>query len=207
MQDTSGSNPLWTDSQLNDELAAALGWYSQYFPNVVAWQVTSSANQTAVVTGLAVLQAREVTIDGVTVARVPDAATLYEPALRNTPSQSQVQPVTNYGAAASHGQAWALVDGVIMLRYPLSAGRTVAGHVAAAWTLPSDDLTPAGIPDQDVELIVLDACDRLWRSYATDMEKRGMPGARDDAGYRRRADAALRARRGHVKSATITVLQ
>jgi hypothetical protein len=116
-----------------------------------------------------------------------------------------------FGVAATHGQAWAFFDGVVNFRYPLAAGRTVVIHLIAAHALPTDDLTAVSVPDSDVELVVLYACDQLIRSEHTDAVKRGAPGAwadaRPDDGYRERFDAALRMRRAHLVSRTVQALQ
>lgn len=210
VQDT-GSPPLWSDTQLHDALAAGFAAYAQYFPNALTVQVTSSANQTTIALGVAALAVSAVIIDGVTMPQVPDVATLAEPAFRNFVSQTTVQPVLPFGVAATHGQAWAFFDGVVNFRYPLAAGRTLTIHLTTAHVLPADDVTPISVPDSDVELIVLYACDRLIRSAHTDAVKRGAPGAWadawDDSGYMDRFHAALRMRRGHVVSRTMQALQ
>jgi hypothetical protein len=206
-----GSPPLWSDTLLNDALAAAFAAYSQYFPNTLTVSVTSGANQATVAPGSPALGASAVIVDGVAVPQVPDAATLYEPAFRNQVSQTIVQPVMPFGVVATHGQAWAFFDGVVNFRYPIPAGRAVTVRFLAAHALPNDDVTAVTVPDSDGELIVLYACDRLVRSAHTDAVKRGAPGAwadaRDDAGYRDRFHAALRLRRARVVSRVVQVLQ
>jgi hypothetical protein len=210
VQDT-GSPPLWSDTQLNDALAAAFAAYSQYFPDTLTAQVTSGADQTTIALGTAAIAVSAVIVDGVTAPQAPDAATLYEPAFRNQVSQTTVQPVMPFGVAATHGQAWAFFDGVVNFRYPLAVGRVVTVYLTAAHALPSDDLTPVSVPDVDSELIVLYACDRLIRSAHTDAVRRGAPGAwadaRDDSGYLDRFHAALRMRRAHLISRTVQALQ
>ncbi len=210
VQDT-GAPPLWSDTQLNDALAAAFAAYSHYFPDSLTAQVTSAANQATIVLGTAALAVSAVIVDGVTVPQAPDAATLSEPAFRNQISQTTVQPVMPFGVAATHGQAWAFFDEVVNFRYPLAAGRTVVIHLTAAHALPTDDLTSVTVPDSDIELVVLYACDRLIRSAHTDAVKRGAPGAwadaRDDSGYLDRFHAALRMRRAHVVSRSVQALQ
>lgn len=206
-----GAPPLWSDAQLNDDLQAALAAYAQYFPNAVTGTYTSTANQTVVLLGTATLSVAAVVVDGVTLPQVPDQATLYEPAFRNQVSQTVVQPVTPYGAAATHGQAWAFFNQAVNFRYGLAAGRAVSVYSFVAHILPNDDVTPVTVPDADIELPVLYACDRLVRSAHTDAVKRGAPGAwadaRDDGGYLLRYRAALWMRRDHVVSRTVQALQ
>ncbi|GEM_PF-4571532 len=206
-----GSPPLWSDGQLNDDLQAAFEAYSQYFPNAAIATFTSGANQTALLLGTGVLSVSAVVVDGVTLPGVPDQATLYEPAFRNQISQTIVQPVTPYGAAATHGQAWAFWGGSVNFRYGLAAGRAVTVYSNAWHTLPTDDVTAVTIPDVDIELPVLYACDRLVRSAHTDAIKRGAPGvwadAKDDDGYGLRYKTALWMRRDHVVSRTVQALQ
>lgn len=210
MQDTS-SPPLWSDAQLNDDLQAAFQAYSQYFPLATTAAFTSGANQTALLLGGAVLGVSAVVVDGVTVPQVPDQATLYEPAFRNQVSQTVVQPVTPYGAAATHGQAWAFFNQSVNFRYGLTAGRTIAVASLAWHVLPNDDVTAVTIPDADIELPALYACDRLVRSAHTDAVKRGVPGtwadARDDGGYLLRYRSAVWMRRAHIVSRTVQALQ
>lgn len=206
-----GSPPFWSDAQLNDDLQAAFQAYSQYFPNATSAASSSSANQTTVSVGPPALGVSAVVVDGVTLPQVPDAATLYEPAFRNQVSQTVVQPVTPYGAAATHGQAWAFFNLSVNFRYGLAAGRAVTVYYFASHVLPSDDVTNVTIPDADIELPVLYACDRLVRSARTDAVKRGAPGswadARDDGGYQLRYRAALWMRRNHIVSRTVQALQ
>ena len=210
VQDT-GTPPLWTDAQIHDALAAGLQAYSQYFPEARTMQATSSANQTTLVLGTAPVAVTAVTVDGVTVLQVPDAATLYEPAFANFPSQTTVQPVAPFGVAGTHGQAWAFLGGGVTCRYPLPAGRALAVFSTAAYTLPNDDVTPLTIPDGDLEVPVLYACDRLVRSARTDAIKRGAPGAwaegRDDSGYQLRFRTALWMRRRRVVSRIVQAAQ
>ncbi len=210
VQDT-GSPPLWSDTQLNDDLQAAFQAYSQYFPYPTAAAFSSGANQTVLLLGGAVLGVSAVIIDGVTVPQVPDQATLFEPAFRNQVSQTVVQPVTPYGAAATHGQAWAFFDQSVNFRYGLAAGRTITVASHSWHILPGDDVTAVTIPDADIELPVLYACDRLVRSAHTDAVKRGAPGAwadaRDDGGYLLRYSTAVWVRRDHVVSRTVQALQ
>ncbi len=210
LQDT-GSPPLWSDAQLNDNLQAAFQAYSQFFPNGSIATYTSGANQTAVLLGTAVVNVAAVVVDGVTVPFVPDQATLYEPAFRNQISQTVVQPVTPYGAAATHGQAWAFWGGAVNFRYTLAAGRAITIYYAVWHTLPTDDVTAVTVPDGDIELPVLYACDRLVRSAHTDAVKRGAPGAwadaKDDGGYILRYKTALWMRRNHVVSRTVQALR
>src|SRR5947209_8568338 len=160
LQDT-GSPPLWSDSQINDDLAAGFAAYSAYFPNPTSVAVTSVANQAAVLLGAGVASVGAVIVDGVTVPQVPDQATLYEPAFRNQVSQTVVQPVTPFGAAATHGQAWAFWGQSVNFRYALAAGRAVVVAYFTWHALPSDDVTAVTVPDVDIELPVLYACDRL----------------------------------------------
>jgi hypothetical protein len=206
-----GSPPLWSDSALNDDLAAAFGAYSEYFPNAGSTAVMSVAGQTAVALGAAVMQVGAVVVDGLTVPQVPDQATLYEPAFRNQISQTVVQPVTPFGAAATHGQAWAWFGGAVTFRYALSAGRTITMYTASWHLLPNDDFTTVTVPDIDIEVPVLFACDRLVRSAHTDAVKRGAPGgwadAKEDAGYLARYDRAVRLRRNRMVTRTMTALQ
>lgn len=206
-----GSPSFWSDTQLNDDLQAAFQAYSQYFPNATAAASSSSANQTTLAVGSATLGISAVVVDGVTLPQVPDAATLYEPAFRNQVSQTVVQPVTPYGAAATHGQAWAFFASAVNFRYGLAAGRVITVYSFASHTLPSDDVTNVTIPDADFELPILYACDRLVRSAHTDAMKRGAPGswadARDDGGYQLRYRAALWMRRNHIVSRTVQALQ
>jgi hypothetical protein len=208
LQDT-GSPPLWSDLQLNDDLAAGFTAYSQYFPNVLTAAFSSGAGETALLLGNTVLRVSAVVVDGVTVEPVADMATLYEPAFRNQVSQTIVQPVTPYGAAATHGQAWAFFDQSVNFRYGLSAGRAITVRYAVYHVLPSDDVTAVTVPDVDIELVVLYACDRLVRSAHTDAIKRGAPGAwadgREDAGYGTRYRDALRDRRAVVRSRILSV--
>ncbi len=210
LQDT-GTPPLWSDAQLNDDLQAALQAYSQFFPDNAIATLTSGANQTALLIGSATIGVSAVVVDGVTTPSVPDQATLYEPAFRNQISQTVVQPVTPYGAAATHGQAWAFWGGVVNFRYALAAGRAIVVYYFALHTLPNDDVTAVTVPDGDIELPVLYACDRLVRSAHTDAIKRGAPGAwadaKDDGGYLLRYRAALWMRRDHVVSRTVQALQ
>lgn len=206
-----GAPPLWSDAQLNDDVQAAFQAYSQYFPYATVGTFTSGANQTAVLLGATVLSVAAVVVDGVTVPQVPDQATLYEPAFRNQVSQTVVQPVTPSGAAATHGQAWAFFNLSVNFRYGLAAGRSVAVSYSVWHVLPNDDVTAVTIPDADIELPVLYACDRLVRSAHTDAVKRGAPGAwadsRDDGGYLLRYRAALWMRRDHVVSRMVQALQ
>ena len=207
-----GGTPYWSDSQLNDDLAAGFAAYAQFFPNAATVTVTSTNGQTAVTLGAGVLAVNAVVVDGVTVPRVPDQETLAEPAFRNQVSQTIVQPVTPFGAAATHGQAWAWLAPAVTFRYALAAGRSVAVSYALAHALPTDDVTNISIPDADVELPVLYACDRLVQSAATDAIKRGAPGAwvEGKGGITRYADryrAALRDRRAHVGTRFVTVNQ
>lgn len=210
VQDT-GSPPFWSDAQLNDDLQAAFQAYAQYFPYATTAVSSSGANQTMVSLGGAVLGVSAVVVDGVTVPQVPDQATLYEPAFRNQVSQTVVQPVTPYGAAATHGQAWAFFAQSVNFRYGLAAGRAISVTSFAAHILPSDDVTAVTIPDADIELPVLYACDRLIRSAHTDAVKRGVPGAwadaHDDGGYLLRYRSAIWMRRDHVVSRTMQALQ
>ncbi len=210
LQDT-GSPPLWSDAQLNDNLQAAFQAYSQFFPNASIASSTSAANQTVVPLGSAVVGVSAVIVDGVTTPAVPDQATLYEPAFRNQISQTIVQPVTPYGAAATHGQAWAFWGGAVNFRYALAAGRAITVYYNVWHTLPTDDVTAVTLPDGDIELPVLYACDRLVRSAHTDAIKRGAPGAwsdaKDDSGYALRYKTALWMRRDHVVSRTVQALQ
>ncbi len=205
---------LWSDQAIHDDLAAGFGAYSAYFPNAGMTAVTSSANQSSVTLAATVMQVRAVIVDGVTVPEAPDEATLYEPAFRNQISQTVVQPVTPFGAAATHGQAWAFFDGAapsVQFRYGLAAGRAVTVYYASVHLLPSDDVTAVTVPDEDSELVVLYACDRLVRSAHTDAIKRGAPGAwadgREDAGYMARYDRLLRSRRNRVVTRTMSVMQ
>jgi hypothetical protein len=206
-----GSPPLWSDTQLNDDLQAGFEAYSQYFPNAMIAAFTSAANQTAFPLNIGMLNVAAVVVDGVTLPFVPDQATLYEPAFRNQISQTIVQPVTPYGAAATHGQAWAFWSGAVNFRYGLAAGRAVTVYSNAWHTLPTDDVTAVTVPDGDIELPVLYACDRLVRSAHTDAIKRGAPGAwadaKDDGGYGLRYKTALWIRRDHVVSRTVQALQ
>jgi len=206
-----GSPPLWSDAQLNDDLQAAFQAYSQFFPNGSIATYTSGANQTALLLGSAVVNVSAVVVDGVAVPFVPDQATLYEPAFRNQISQTVVQPVTPYGAAATHGQAWAFWGGAVNFRYGLAAGRAITVYYSVWHALPNDDVTAVTVPDGDIELPVLYACDRLVRSAHTDAVKRGAPGAwadaKDDGGYALRYKTALWMRRDHVVSRTVQALQ
>ena len=206
-----GSPPLWSDVQLNDDLQAGFDAYSHYFPNAAIATFTSGANQTALLLSVGVLNVSAVVVDGVTVPQVPDQATLYEPAFRNQISQTIVQPVTPYGAAATHGQAWAFWGDTVNFRYGVAAGRAVTIYYNSWHTLPADDVTVVTVPDVDIELPILYACDRLVRSAHTDAIKRGAPGAwadaRDDGGYSLRYKAALWMRRDHVVSRTVQALQ
>lgn len=206
-----GAPPFWSDAQLNDDLQAAFQAYSQYFPNATVAAATSAANQTAFAVGATTLAVSAVVVDGVTVPQVPDQATLYEPAFRNQVSQTVVQPVTPYGAAATHGQAWAFFAGAVNFRYGLAAGRAVTIYSSAWHALPGDDVTNVTVPDTDIELPVLYACDRLVRAAHTDAVKRGAPGAwaeaRDDGGYALRYRTALWMRRDHIVSRTVQALQ
>lgn len=210
VQDT-GTPPFWSDAQVNDDLQAAFQAYSRYFPNATATAMTSGANQTAIALGATTIGVSAVVVDGVTVPQAPDQATLYEPAFRNQVSETVVQPVTPYGAAATHGQAWAVFGGAVNFRYALAAGRAVTIYAALAHVLPADDVTAVTIPDGDSELPVLYACDRLVRSAHTDAVKRGVPGAwaeaRDDGGYLLRYRAAVWMRRNHIVSRTVQALQ
>ncbi len=206
-----GSPPLWADAQLNDDLQAGFEAYSQYFPNAAITTFTSGANQAALLLGSSVASVSAVVVDGVATPWVPDQATLYEPAFRNQVSQTIVQPVTPYGAAATHGQAWAFWGGSVNFRYALAAGRAITVYYNLWHALPNDDVTAVTIPDVDIELVVLYACDRLVRSAHTDAVKRGAPGAwadaRDDGGYLLRYRAALWMRRDHIVSRTVQALQ
>jgi hypothetical protein len=210
VQDT-GSPPLWSDAQLNDDLQAAFQAYSQYFPYATTAAFSSGANQTSLALGDTALGVSAVIVDGVTAPQVPDQATLYEPAFRNQVSQTVVQPVTPYGAAATHGQAWAFFDQSVNFRYGLAAGRAITVAYVAGHILPNDDVTAVTVPDSDIELPVLYACDRLVRSAHTDAVKRGAPGAwadaRDDGGYLLRYTSAVWMRRDHVVSRTVQALQ
>lgn len=205
-----GSPPLWSDAQLNDNLQAAFEAYSQFLPNAMTASFTSGAGQTTLLLGAAINVAA-VIVDGVTVQGVPDQATLYEPAFRNQISQTIVQPVTLYGSAATHGQAWAFWGGAVNFRYALAAGQAITVYYNVWHTLPNDDVTAVTIPDGDIELPVLYACDRLVRSAHTDAIKRGVPSAwsdaKEDNGYSLRYKTALWARRDHVVSRTVQALQ
>jgi len=164
-----GSPPLWSDAQLNDDLQAALQAFSQFFPSASIATFTSGANQTALLLGSGVVAVSAVVVDGVTMPGVPDQATLYEP------------------------------------------GRAITVYYAVWHTLPTDDVTAVTVPDGDIELPVLYACDRLVRSAHTDAIKRGAPGAwadaKDDNGYALRYKTALWMRRDHVVSRTVQALQ
>jgi hypothetical protein len=211
VMDTSGS-PVFADTQINDELAAAFADYSQFFPNPTSVSLTSTAGQAAVLLGAGVVAVGAVIVDGVAVPEVPDQQTLYEPAFRNQVSQTIVQPVTPFGAAATHGQAWAYFNQSVNFRYGLSVGRAVTIYSTLYHTLPSDDVTAVTVPDNDVELIALYACDRLSRSAAFDAIKRGAPGAwvEGKGGIGWYADQyrqKLRDRRNRLVSRTVTVLQ
>jgi len=210
LQDT-GSPPLWSDAQLNDDLQAAFEAYSQYFPNAAIATFTSGANQTALLLGMAVLTVSAVVVDGVTAPAVPDQATLYEPAFRNQISHTIVQPVTPYGAAATHGQAWAFWGGSVNFRYALAAGRAITVYYSVWHALPNDDVTAVTVPDVDIELPILYACDRLVRSAHTDAIKRGAPSAwadaKEDDGYGLRYKTALWMRRDHVVNRTVQAFQ
>lgn len=171
----------------------------------------SGANQTVLPLGGAALGVSAVIVDGVTAPQVPDQATLSEPAFRNQVSQTVVQPVTPYGAAATHGQAWAFFNQAVNFRYGLAAGRAIIVASLSWHVLPSDDVTAVTIPDADIELPVLYTCDRLIRSAHTDAVKRGALGAwgdaRDDGGYLLRYRSAVWMRRDHVVSRTVQALQ
>jgi hypothetical protein len=206
--DTSGT-PLWPDTQLNDVLADAFGDYSQYFPNPLTAASTSTLNQTTIALASPAEAISAVVVDGVTVAQVATAAELYEPAFRNQVSQTIVQPVTPFGAAATHGQAWALLGNSVTFRYSLgAAGRALQVFYQTAHSLPADDVTNITIPDADVELVILYSCDRLIRSAASDAVKRGAPGAWVEGkggttGYGDRYLTALRNRRHTLTSRTM----
>ena len=206
-----GAPPFWSDAQLNDDVQAAFQAYSQYFPYAATGTFSSGANQTMLLLGATALSVAAVVLDGVTVPQVPDQATLYEPAFRNQVSQTVVQPVTPYGAAATHGQAWAFFNQSVNFRYGLAAGRAIVVSYFVWHTLPNDDVTAVTIPDADIELPVLYACDRLVRAAHTDAVKRGAPGAwadaKDDGGYSLRYKTALWVRRDHVVSRTVQALQ
>lgn len=206
-----GAPPLWSDAQLNDDLQAAFQAYSQYFPYPTTTAFVSGANQTSLALGGGALGVSAVVVDGVTAPQVPDQATLFEPAFRNQVSQTVVQPVTPYGAAATHGQAWAFFNQAVNFRYGLSAGRAITVAYFSAHLLPNDDVTAVTVPDADIELPLLYACDRLIRSAHTDAVKRGAPGAwadsRDDGGYLMRYRSAVWTRRAHIVSRTVQALQ
>lgn len=210
LQDT-GSPSWWLDAQINDDLIAAFGEYSTWFPNPGIGTFTSSANQTAVPLSAGVETVGAVIVDGVTVPQVPDQVTLYEPAFRNQISQTVVQPVTPFGAAATHGQAWAFWSGVVNFRYGLSVGRSITVYYSTNHSLPTDDVTAITPPDADQELIVLWACDRLWQSGKTDAIRRGAPGgwadSRLDDRFAARYQNALNHRRNRVVTRFMQVLQ
>lgn len=197
LQDTAAPS-LWSDAAINTALAAAFIAYSQSFPNLYEQIFTlGGGSQTIFSPPVGTLAIRAVLINGVTAPQVPDLTTLLEPAFRNQWSQTYVQPVAPLGAAATHGQAWAVVDGAVQMRYPVFAPATVQLSLAAVHICPTDDATAVTVPDGDDELIVLYACDRLWHSARVDWAKRGaLPSAAlaDDPGYQTRYRAALRDR-------------
>lgn len=205
-----GSPPLWSDQQIHDDLQAAFAAYTLVFPGPITATSTSTVNQTTLALASAPEEITDVEVGGFTVPRVPDAGILYEPAIRDRPSQTIVEPIAPEGATAPHTQAWAYFGQAINFRYPLAAGLTLVVRYAGAHVLPNDDVTAVTIPDTDIELPVLYACDRLVRSAHTDAVKRGAPGqwaeARDDTGYSRRYAAALAIRRGSVRSGQLQAL-
>jgi hypothetical protein len=205
-----GSPPLWSDQQIHDDLQAAFAAYAQVFPGPITATSTSTANQTTIALASVPEEIYGVELAGWTVPRVPDAAILHEPALRDRPSQTIVPPINPEGGTAPHRQAWAYFGQAINFRYPIAAGQALVVRYAGTQTLPADDVTALTIPDADIELPVLYACDRLVRSAHTDAVKRGAPGqwaeARDDGGYRQRYAAALAIRRGGVRSGELQAL-
>jgi hypothetical protein len=205
-----GSPPLWSDQQIHDDLQAAFASYAQVFPGPITATSTSTVNQTTIALASVPEVIYDVEVRGFTVPRVPDAGILYEPAVRDRPSQSVVQPINPEGGTAPNTQAWALIGSTVTFRYPLGAAQPLVVRYAGVHTLPADDVTAVTIPDADIELPVLYACDRLVRSAHTDAVKRGAPGqwaeARDDSGYRQRYAAALAIRHGGVHSGQVQAL-
>ncbi len=188
---------FWSDAAMHTALAAAFSAYSQYAPastqSAIAVSAGSQGQFSLPANTLAVVA---VLINGVTVAPVPDLATLNEPAAPVWQT-SYVQPVIPYAALSSHGQAWTVWNGAVQLRYPVPAPATVQLILASAHLLPADDLTAVTVPDTDTEVIVLHVCDRLAASARTDAARRGAPNATAafDPGYAARYRAAVRARR------------
>ena len=125
VQDT-GSPPLWSDTQLNDDLQAAFQAYSQYFPYATTAVFSSGADQTALLLGGAVRGVSAVIVDGVTVPQVPDQATLVRARL---PQSGLADDRAAGDAVRGRRDAWA---GVGLLRsvgqLPLRAGGGPRDH-------------------------------------------------------------------------------
>jgi hypothetical protein len=158
--------------------------------------------------GAATVGIDAVLLAGSTVPQAPDVATLYEPAVRSSASQTYVQPIVPYGVTASHGQAWARSpDGAaVWFRYGLAASTAILIYYRAAHVLPGDDVTAVTVPDLDLPMITLYACDRLMQSEHVDAVKRGS-GERPEHGYGPRWKAELAARLRHGEFTTMTPLQ
>lgn len=190
--------PLTPDALIHAALAAATATYSQHRPRELVTTATSTAGQTTLALPAGTLVVCAVLVDGVALPAAPDLA-----ALRDTgpdPSYPLLFDVRPYAAP----QAYALVAGVVELRYPLDAGRTVRLAVAASHMLPTDDTTPLTVPDADLDLLVLFAADRVARALRADLLKRGAVLTPGDNGYRERYEAALTSRRRYVVAKSLS---
>lgn len=218
LQDT-GTPPLVPDQALHNGLAAAVAIYSRYWPVEASSASTSTAGQTsmmlptppAAAMGQSILDVQGVTVDGVSVARVPEMAVLREPAWPGQFSQTRVNPAPTPGATATGWQAWCWYAGAVNLRYSLDAGHALVVYYTLSHFLPTDDTTALSVPDADADLLVLAALDRAVRAMRVDSLRRGAPNARlnqmDDLGYRTRFAEELARRRQTVRVRTMTQLQ
>ena len=217
LQDT-GTPPLLPDAVLHNGMAGAIAIYQRYWPVEQSAVSVSTAGQVQITLpaapfaamGQSVLDVQTVTIDGVTVAEVPTMSVLREPSWPGQYSQTRVNPYPAPGAVATGGQAWAWYGGAVGLRYSLDAGRALVVYYTLSHFLPTDDITPLTVPDADVDLLVLAACDRAVRAMRVDALRRGAPGARlaqlDDLGYRTRFAEEMARRRQTVRVRVLTPL-
>ncbi|MGQ9456988.1 MAG: phage adaptor protein [Anaerolineae bacterium] len=141
----------WSDTELNQWIADAIGEYSWHFPRYV--ENTGNAcgegeHAYALPSGCL----------GVLRVEYPEGEDPPRYLQRLDPRDNRWGP----GAYAIRWGGFPSASAVLVLGDAPSAGETYALHYFAAHDYPDDDVTPLTVPDEDLELLVLYV---LWKAY------------------------------------------
>ena len=167
LEDTDAVNPLWSDTELNDDIASAMREYGARFPREASTTIA------------AVVGATEYALpaDARRVVRV------------EAPAGTVLPPrAADLGAEAGRQQSWAVWGGTLLLGEAVDQALVV--YYRGLYAIPAADATDAGLPPEGDEVVV-------WGAVVLALQRREISTAKRRSGSAQEAVALRAARRAY----------